>query len=306
MKILFLLTVPTVLLLSCASPAPVQPTVTPVPQSFSALPEAPPPPPKPLPRPSSRLTFDGLEAESIDRCALYYQLQVDNPRTGPLRLDLTEARILVNGTHTLPVTSLTPQTQDHAESIGVNASATNAIRLRLDLDLSRVPPDCDDYATQLTLCAAYRYENGEVLTETLSCDALFPRVREPQLFVTSITVSQAELINTRLKVTLRIDNPNPFPVELSALSYQLYGENRFWAQGNNGLSLPIPANGSASTNVALVMNFIDMPRGMLDSVVAMREIDYRFAGETTVAAPIAYLPSFHLAFDLSGTSAVVQ
>jgi LEA14-like dessication related protein len=321
MKALLLSVLPVVLLLSCATPAKVQPTqpsvptaIPPAPRPFSAppvvtpdtpapksVPEAAPAPP--LPRPNTQLSFERIEAESVDHLILYYQLRIDNLLAVPLYVDLTEPRILVNGTHSVIVSSLMLQ---NGNSIVAQPSTSTTIPLQLNLDLSTFPPNFDEYTFQLTLTAVYRAENSEPLSDTLSCDISFPRIRVPELLVTSIEVSQSDLINTRLKVSIRIDNPNLFPVQLSSLTYQLYGDERFWAEGKATLSLNIPAKSSASTDVALIMNFINMPRATLDKVIAMKQLNYRFTGETTVAVPVTYLPSFRLLFDLSGKSAVVQ
>jgi LEA14-like dessication related protein len=311
MKALFLFVLPVVLLFSCATPAAVQPIPTaipPAPRPFSAPPVAVTDTPAPesassQPRPSVQLTFDRIQAESVDNLILYYQLRVDNPLEVPLNVDLTEPRILVNGTHSITVSSLLLQ---NGNSIVAQPFSPMTIPLQLNLDLTTFPSDFDEYTFLLALTAVYRTENSAPLPDALSCDITFPRIRVPELFVTGIAVSQSDLINTNLKVTIRIDNPNHFPVQLSSLAYQLYGDERFWSEGNSALSLNIPAKSSASTEVALIMNFINMPRTALDKVIAMKQLNYRFTGETTVAVPVAYLPSFRLRFDLNGKSPVVQ
>jgi hypothetical protein len=54
------------------------------------------------------------------------------------------------------------------------------------------------------------------------------------------------------------------------------------------------------------MNFIDMRRSLLDQVIAMEQIDYRFAGEATVSTGIEYLPRFRWRFNQSGRSVVIN
>jgi LEA14-like dessication related protein len=315
MKALLLFVLPVVLLLSCATPVKVQPTQTsvpteipPAPRPFSAppdvVPDAPVPEAEPaLPRPSAQLSFDRIQAESVEALILFYQLRIENPLEVPLSVDITEPHILVNGTHSITVSSLMLQ---NGNSIVAQPSTVTTLPLQLNLDISTFPPNFDEYAFQLALTTVYRAQNSQPLPDALSCDISFPRIRTPELLVTSIEVSKSDLINTQLKVSLRINNPNPFSAQLSSLTYQLYGEERFWAEGKSAIALNIPAKSSASTDVALIMNFTNMPRTMLDKVIAMKQLNYRFTGETTVAVPVTYLPSFRLLFDLTGKSAVVQ
>jgi LEA14-like dessication related protein len=115
---------------------------------------------------------------------------------------------------------------------------------------------------------------------------------------------QAELVNTRLKVKLYIENPNPFPVTLSSFTYELYGEGRFWADGTEKNVLVVPALGAAEKELFLVMNFIDMRRDIFDKVVAMDLIEYRFTG--TVEINAEDMPMLFKNFNLKGKSEVTQ
>jgi LEA14-like dessication related protein len=128
------------------------------------------------------------------------------------------------------------------------------------------------------------------------------RIAEPKLTITSITILQADLINTRLKLTLKIDNPNTFPLTLSTFRYELYGNGAFWAKGMRKNLAVIPAEGSSVADVNLDMNFIDMKRQLLDDIVAMREVHYRIVGGVDLDAP--EIPGFRINFDYSGNSPV--
>jgi hypothetical protein len=99
-------------------------------------------------------------------------------------------------------------------------------------------------------------------------------------------------------------------VDLSAFTYKLYGEGRFWAEGTRAAPLRVPAASSAATQVELSMNFINMSRKIFDDILAMKQVNYRFVGESLVALPqlnvIEFNRSFHLPFDLNGKSEVVK
>jgi LEA14-like dessication related protein len=105
---------------------------------------------------------------------------------------------------------------------------------------------------------------------------------------------------------LRIDNPNPFPVELSTFRYELYGAGRFWAEGAREDLLRIAPGEAAERDLSLVMNFINMRRELLDDIIAMGQVAYRFKGEAAVSTGIDYLPQFRASFDRAGKTRVVE
>ena len=131
-----------------------------------------------------------------------------------------------------------------------------------------------------------------------------PLIQEPAFSISSIKIQQAELVNTRLKVKLRIDNPNPFPVTLSSFEYELYGEGRFWADGTEKNVFTVPASSYLEKDLFLIMNFIDMRRELLDQVIAMELVAYRFTGSVEINAEDK--PVFTQNFNLEGESEVIR
>jgi LEA14-like dessication related protein len=174
------------------------------------------------------------------------------------------------------------------------------------MDLPANSNNFDEYSAELTLSLSWQYGADAPCVTELRAAVVLPRIREPEFTITSITVMQAELINTRFRVNLRIDNPNAFPVDLSSFDYELYGTGRFWAEGREKNVLMVPARGSAETRLFLVMNFINMKRELLDEVIALGRVPYRFTGAAMVATGIPLLPEFHVDFNRSGVSTVIK
>ncbi|MDR2418529.1 MAG: LEA type 2 family protein [Treponema sp.] len=286
-----------------------------VPEPVSAPPVAPAlavePAPEPEPaQPDARLSFDRLEAESLDRFVLYYLLTVDNPRVEPLYVELHEPQMLINEIYSLPDSSFKITPDLIQQFILDGGETTLTVPLRVELDISSFPSDIDEYIARFTLTTVYYYENNVLPPGVVFADALFPHIRVPEFQVTSIATIQADLINTRLRVEFRVNNPNPFPVDLSTFTYKLYGEGRFWAEGTRATPLHVSASSSATTQVELSMNFINMNRKLLDDILAMKEVNYRFTGESLVTLPrlnvIEFNHPFRLPFDLNGKSVVIK
>jgi hypothetical protein len=179
------------------------------------------------------------------------------------------------------------------------AGEEGAVPLRLDLDLPEDREDFDEYRVTLALNLA-----GSGLP--LRAEAVFPKIQEPRFVIDSLAILKDELINTRFRVDLRIENPNIFPVVLSSFGYKLYGGDRFWAGGEVRNLLEVPARGFTETRLHLVMNFINMRRDFLDEVITLGNVSYRFTGEVLVDTPLPLLPSFRMGFDRRGISAVLK
>ncbi|MDR1253325.1 MAG: LEA type 2 family protein [Treponema sp.] len=269
--------------------------------------------PRPSPpgeTPVAALEFERIEADRIDHITLYYHLRAENPRSGPLDLEVRDWNFSLNG-----LEAAAALTADGAAVSGARFSAGPLAgidkTLSLELDLKTLPENsglitAHEFLANLSLDLNYRYGSAAPLPGAVSAETAFPRIREPEFTITSIAVIQAELINTRFRVNLRIDNPNLFPLSLSSFGYELYGDGHFWAGGREREVLQIPAQASAEKKLFLMMNFIDMKRQLLDEIIAMRQVRYRFTGEAEVGTGVSWLPRFHIGFDHTGSSVVLR
>ena len=289
--VLFLLCVA----ISCVTKAPPVPETRPVAQAV--------PPAVPRERPAARLTFDRVEAVTPGSLSLLFLLEADNPEAGAAHVRAAAWKLTVNGVERNGEGILSME----GGTLAAGSSGTYPLGLETLLT-AELFPDLPGVAGEaaLTVDIVFTYASGEEVTIPTAAAASFPLVREPEVRITAIAVKKAELINTRFKVSLKVDNPNSFPVELSAFSYELYNAGRFWADGAREDVLTVPPESSAETDIFLVMNFINMSRDLLNQIAALRDIQYRFTGEARVSTGIEYVPQFIIKYDLSGYSRVVD
>jgi LEA14-like dessication related protein len=258
--------------------------------------------------PAAQISFDRFEFEAGDTgsVTLFYLLEAVNPRSIPAELDISGWKFTVNGREIGSGTEFFPG--DGEKILGPEGVARFPVRLELDtltLSLTEFPPQ-EAIPVELNLDLLFTYNTEETIYTRQTAQGAFPLIREPVFTITGIAVKQAELINTRFKVSMKIDNPNFFPVDLSTLVYELYGNGRFWADGKEKGILHIPAGETSEVEVLLVMNFIDMNRELLNQIVALRQVSCRFTGGAQVCTALDYLPPFRVAFDQSGLSRVIE
>ena len=129
-------------------------------------------------------------------------------------------------------------------------------------------------------------------------------IKEPEFEVVSIFILQADIVVTKFEAVLKITNPNAFAVDLASIKYELFGNGAFWAGGSENFDLTIAPFESGETRFIFEMNFINMSRRLLDDVIAMRRVQYRFRGEAQVQPIIPRIGAFRMRYDCSGFSDV--
>ena len=282
---------------------------------FSTCKSKPVPVAPPQPEPAAFLVFNTVEAETPEHLTLNFTLETENsfPSAGKVKIESWQA--VLNGRKAgsgfepdfpsggiFPIKAAAPRTD------GSGAPVQAAFPLGLKMDVAALAGQglapADNYDLNLIIELNFTFDSAPPVRVEVSGLASFPGIRPPVFNITSIAILKAELVNTRFRVGLKIDNPNPFPVDLSAFGYELYGNGRLWAEGMEKNILRVNKKSSLEGNLFLIMNFINMKRDLLDQIIRLEDVNYRFAGEAKVITGVEYLPSFTTSFNLSGYSKV--
>jgi LEA14-like dessication related protein/major membrane immunogen (membrane-anchored lipoprotein) len=260
-----------------------------------------------LPESPASLEFKRIEAFSVDQYALHYRLRTNNLKKQDMTVEIKDWKASLNGADLArDSASLKFKERDAIGSRYMSSSASITEKeLVLNINLKDLRLDGDTFLADLAVMLDCNYGNHPFLVD-IAANVEFPRIREPSLDIVSIAIVQADLVNTQFKANVRIDNPNMFAVNLLSLGYDLYGGGTLWSSGKGKCLLEIPARSSANTDLRFSMNFINMKRNLLDDIIAMRQVTYRFSGEAEVETGIEWLPSFQMAFERSGRSEVLK
>jgi LEA14-like dessication related protein len=283
-----------VLIFSCKSPPPPQAEQEAV-----------------LPDPSLYLELTDITAEDLGGVRLVFRLGAENPRPQAAALRLSSWTTRINGKDVKEGVNIRAERSPFMVGPGtggLSGRETKSVIVELDiaaLSGAGFTPE-EDYNISLSCGADFSYDDAPSFKTGAEASAFFPRIREPLFTITSIAILKAELINTRFRVGLKVDNPNPFAMELSSFDYTLYGNGREWAGGQEKNVLKIEAKSSAGINLFLMMNFINMKRDLLDQIIRLEDVNYRFTGNAQVSTGVDYLPCFTTAFRLSGYSPVYE
>ena len=256
--------------------------------------------------PVPSLVFERVEAEDPVHLILFFSLVIENPFPSDGTVRIGSWRAEING-------------KPAGSGFNLENSETSAFRLRpgsnsfplkLYMDVDALADQglapADNYEVNLTVKLNFLFDSAPPAELEVSGLAFFPGIQAPVFSINAIAILKAELVNTRFRVNLKIDNPNPFSVDLSAFSYELYGNGRLWADGTEKNIIRVPGKSSVRGDLYLIMNFINMKRDLLDQVIDLIDVNYRFEGEAQVSTEVEYLPKFTTEFSLSGYSEVLE
>ena len=253
------------------------------------------------PPPDSQLFFSSIKADDPSLLQLDFILELNNIDAESAKLESWQ--IVLNGRDGSRAFSLEA---NPVFLLNTSSESPDSFPLTLNMDVEALVAEGlapeDHYEVSLSLHLSY----GQNERLEVSGVAAFPGVLAPEFHIINIAILKAELVNTRFRVGIRIVNPNPFGVELSSFNYELYGNGRFWAEGAERNIIEIPGKSAVEGYLFMLMNFIGMERSLLDQIINLVDVNYRFAGEALVSTGVMYLPGFNTAFDLSGYSQVLE
>jgi len=109
------------------------------------------------------------------------------------------------------------------------------------------------------------------------CTLLVPKLQTPRLAIVDVEVIKANFLEQRLRVRMRVENPNDRSLPIKGLSYTVYLGGQEFATGVSDASFIVPALGTAEFNMDVTANaagaifaVLSKPRG--------QGIDYRMRG----------------------------
>jgi LEA14-like dessication related protein len=110
------------------------------------------------------------------------------------------------------------------------------------------------------------------LTLITGCSML---IKEPQIDVKDVAITSANLQETKLNVTLNVNNPNPIGITIKSVVFDVY-----YQQGNDWIAVGHGEGGDYAIKPG--MNEITVPVTMKSSALLGAGIDALMKGEITV------------------------
>ncbi len=113
-----------------------------------------------------------------------------------------------------------------------------------------------------------------------SCQSLTPaglQAKSPEVLLISVTPLDATIFEQRLKVDLRVRNPNNFDLEMTGLDFTLHFNEKRLARGLTNQSSTIPRLGDSVLSVETTTSTFDVVRQFLN-FSENQDLTYRVSG----------------------------
>jgi LEA14-like dessication related protein len=117
------------------------------------------------------------------------------------------------------------------------------------------------------------------------CSLFVPRLETPQLSVVNVELQKADLWEQRMKVRMRVVNPNDRPIPVKGLTVALEVAGEELAHGVSGASFNVPALGEAEFDMNMTANMAGAIIKLLGkgSNSVGDEVDYRVTGKISLS-----------------------
>ena len=116
------------------------------------------------------------------------------------------------------------------------------------------------------------------------CSLFVPKFETPQLSVVNVELQKADLWEQRMKVRMRVVNPNDRPIPVKGLTCALEIAGQELAHGVSGASFTVPALGEAEFDMNMTANMASAILKLLGRGNDVGdEVDYRVSGKISLS-----------------------
>ena len=153
-------------------------------------------------------------------------------------------------------------------------------------------------ASDGSLLCYYRTVRYPVVTRTLrnsfallalavlisACSLFLPKFATPKLSVVNIELQKSDLWEQRMRVRMRVENPNDRPIPVKGLNVVLEVQGQEIAHGVSGASFEVPALGEAEFDMNMTANMAGALLKLLGSGNQLGDsVDYRVTGKLSLS-----------------------
>jgi LEA14-like dessication related protein len=117
-----------------------------------------------------------------------------------------------------------------------------------------------------------------------SCSLVPTKLETPHLSIVDVELLKSDIFEQRLRVRMRVQNPNDRALPVRGLSYKLEVQGQDLAQGVSGASFVVPALGETEFDMNVSANMAGALVALLGRRNSARnEIEYRVVGKVSLS-----------------------
>lgn len=116
------------------------------------------------------------------------------------------------------------------------------------------------------------------------CSLFVPKFETPQLSVVNVELQKSDLWEQRMKVRMRVVNPNDRPIPVKGLAVALEVQGQELAHGVSGAAFNVPALGEAEFDMNMTANMAGALIRLLGKGDEIRDqVEYRVTGKISLS-----------------------
>jgi LEA14-like dessication related protein len=116
------------------------------------------------------------------------------------------------------------------------------------------------------------------------CSLFVPKLETPKLSVVNVELEKSDIWEQRMKVRMRVENPNDRPIPVKGLTVALDVQGQELAHGVSGASFNVPALGEAEFDMNMTANMAGALLKLLGSNNQLGDsVDYRVRGKLSLS-----------------------
>jgi LEA14-like dessication related protein len=119
---------------------------------------------------------------------------------------------------------------------------------------------------------------------TAGCSFFVPKFETPKLSVVNVEMQKSDLWEQRIKVRMRVENPNDRPIPVKGLTVALDVQGQELAHGVSGAAFNVPALGEAEFDMNMTANMAGALLKLLGTGNQIKDaVDYRVRGKLSLS-----------------------
>jgi LEA14-like dessication related protein len=123
-----------------------------------------------------------------------------------------------------------------------------------------------------------------LLALSSGCSLFVPKLETPRLSIVNVELQKSDLWEQRMKVRMRVANPNDRPIPVKGLTVALEVQGQELAHGVSGAAFNVPALGEAEFDMNMTANMAGALLKLLGSGKQMGDsVDYRVIGKLSLS-----------------------
>ncbi|MGH1365688.1 MAG: LEA type 2 family protein [Calditrichia bacterium] len=243
----------------------------------------------------SNVSISGL---SFDAANLLFDINVNNPNSVGIKLSGFDYDLAINGNGFL--------NGINSDGLEIAAGAAKNVQIPLSISFADLYRTFQSVQTQdsseFALKAGLSF-NVPILGDVrvpVSKSGFLPNVKLPKISVGALKVSSMNLTGADLELTVNMENPNAFGLNMDKMQYLFQVNGKKWGAGETLKNVVVGKNGSGSMTIPLKLNFLEMGTTVYQLLRSNGAVNYQLSGNMDLGSTLKLLPKKSINFDKSG------